>query len=422
MGSYQDLNRDSVITYLKETGYFDQDAVLHVYEIGDGEEDGDGFINFLYRVWDDNGRSVIVKQAKTYYKAFGEGVGPFVLERNATEAEVMQIKSAITPAYLPEVYRVDRENHLYLCEDCSDLKILRFELMKGRKFEGLAEKIGDFMAKSNFYTSEYYLDATVFKELQIKFMNPKQRIVFEMGLFLKDERAIEAEDPRNNPDTDPERLAMGDAPWKDIAFRTEMLKLRDIHMKHAECLVHGDLHTSNIMVSDTAMKIIDQEYSFMGAFSSDAGYLLGSILYEYIRWFYMPGHPESFCADFRQYILRFMETVINQYCKTFTACWQADAKATYRPYDAFRESILDRFIQEMCGYIGTQIISRVGGLVPLPDLDTLDSHEDHIEACRLAMTLAYYLIMHRCDMTCIEDITATIEKVTDRYFKLLKLF
>ena len=419
--AYYELTKENIFDYLKSyTDYFDRDAVLNVYEIGDGEEDGDGFINFLYRVWDTQGKSVIVKQAKTFFKAFDEGAGPFVQERNAMEAEIMEIKGAIVPEYIPKIYHIDRVNHIYLCEDCSDLKILRFELMKGRKFPGLPEKIGEFVAKTNFYTSEYYLDATVFKKLQAKYLNPQQRLVFEIGLFLKDEHAIDAPDPHEDPDADKERLAMGDAPWKSKAFRTEMLKLRDIHMKHAECLVHGDLHTSNIMAGDGAMKVIDQEYSFMGAFSSDMGYLLGSVLYEYIRWFYMDA-DEAFKADYRAYILDFMKTIINSYKAVFTQCWEQDAKTTYRAFDAFRDDVLDRFIKEVCGFTGTQIISRVGGLVPLPDLDTIADRGKRNEACRLAMTIGQYLIMHRTEVGSIEDMIDIIVRITENYYKLIKI-
>ncbi|MDO4287619.1 MAG: phosphotransferase [Eubacterium sp.] len=418
---YIELTKENIADYLKShTDYFDKDAVLSVYEIGEGDEDGDGFINFLYRVWDEQGKSVIVKQAKTYFKAFDEGAGPFVQERNAMEAEIMAIKSAIVPEYIPKVYYIDRVNHVYLCEDCGDLKILRFELMKGRKFPGLPEKIGEFVAKTNFYTSEYYLDATIFKELQSKYMNPQQRLVFEIGLFLKDEHAIDAPDPHLDPNADPERLAMGDAPWKSMAFRTEMLKLRDIHMKHAECLVHGDLHTSNIMAGDDAMKIIDQEYCFVGAFSSDMGYLLGSVLYEYIRWFYTDA-PEDVKADYRAYILDFMCRIVNSYNDTFTKCWQQDAKITYKDFDDFRQDILDRFIHEVTGFTGTQITSRVGGLVPLPDLDTIEDRDARNEACRLAMTIGQYLIMHRKEIDSIEAMVDTIEKITKNYYKLIKI-
>ncbi|MEG0075902.1 MAG: phosphotransferase [Eubacterium sp.] len=420
--NYKDLNKENIVDYLKECAhYFAPEAVLHVYEIGGCEEDGDGFVNFLYRVWDENGKSVIVKQAKTYYKAFGEGVGPFVIDRNALEADVMRIKSAITPEYIPEVYDVDLENHIYLCEDCSHLRILRFELMKGKKFPKFPKQIGEFIAKSNFYTSEIYLDAVVHKELQTKFMNPKMRLIFEIGLFLRDESAIEWNDPHDDPSADQERLSMGDAPWKSKAFRTEMLKLREIHMKKNECLVHGDLHTSNIMIDENEAKVIDMEYMFMGASSSDSGYLMGSILYEYIRWFYMPGYSEEFCADFRQTILDNMTELIHTYFDVYTDCWKKDAKPTYRDYDDYRDYILHEYLQEMCGFMGCQIISRVGKMVPLPDFDTIEDRDDRNEACRLSLIIGNYLIMHREEMETIEDIIDVIVKMTKSYRAMIKV-
>lgn len=420
--NYKDINKETIKDYLKDcTEYFAKDAKLSVYEIGESVEDGDGFINFLYRVWDENGKSVIVKQAKTYYKAFAEGVGPFVVDRNALEADIMRIKGAIVPEYIPEIYQVDLDNHIYLCEDCSDLKILRFELMKGKTFPDFPKKIGEFIAKTNFYTSEYYLDATVHKELQAKFMNPNMRLVFEVGLFLKDESAIEGHDAHDDPNSDPERLAMGDAPWESKAFRTEMLKLREIHMKRSECLVHGDLHTSNIMIDEDKMKVIDQEYTFMGASSSDTGYLMGSVLYEYIRYFYMPQCTEEFCANFRETILGYMRDIVHSYNAVYTECWKKDAKDTYREYDEFREYLLRNFLQEVCGFTACQIFSRVGKLVPLPDFDTIEDRDMRNEACRLSLTIAHYLIMHREEMESIDDMVDAIVKVTKNFHKLIKI-
>ncbi len=412
---YKDLNKESVMEYVKAyTDYFPGDANLHSYEFGDGEEDGDGFINFIYRVWDDNGKSVIVKQAKTYYKAFGEGVGPFVVDRNALEANIMRIRGMITPENIPEVYFVDLENHIYVCEDCSDLKILRFELMKGKTFPRFPKWFGAFVARSNFYTSEIFLEPQTHKELAAKFMNPHMRKIFETGLFLKDEHAIEGFDPHQNPEADQVRVAMGDAPWKSRAFRVEMLKLRHIHMKKSEVLVHGDLHTSNILIGDEAMKVIDMEYTFMGASSSDSGYFMGSILYEYIRWFYMPQYPEEACAAFRESILGYMRDFIKTYYAVYTQCWEEDARETYRDYSEYRDYVLDQFFHEMVGFTGCQIISRVGGVVPLPDFDTIADQDDRYEACRISLMVANHLIMHRNQIADVDEMVDTIARITRR--------
>ena len=96
-----DLNKENIASYVKSRiDFFDQDADLSVYEIGEsgeGSEDGDGFINFIYRVWDNKtGRSVIVKQAKSHAKYFSEKQTNFVRERNEMEASLMRLRASIT--------------------------------------------------------------------------------------------------------------------------------------------------------------------------------------------------------------------------------------------------------------------------------------------------------------------------------------
>lgn len=110
-------------------------------------------------------------------------------DRNLTEACVMEIKGAIVPEYVPEIYDVDKQNHIYICEDCSNLRIMRFEMMKGdavSELPGADRRI----FHTNFYTSEIYMDAVEHRRLQTAFMNPSMRLVFEIGLFLREELRI----------------------------------------------------------------------------------------------------------------------------------------------------------------------------------------------------------------------------------------
>lgn len=415
--SYIDLNEDNIKAYVKsKVDFFAPDAVLNVYTFGDGEDDGDGFINYVYRVWEEGGASVIVKQAKTRTRVFGEGVGPFVQERNALEAEHMQILYGITPEYIPEVYVIDRENHTYICEDCSDLKIIRFEMMKGKVYKNAGQRIGEFIAKSNFYTSEIFLTPEMHQELQAKYINPQQRKIFQCALFLKDESAF---DNLERPAPDPIRAAMGDAPWESKAFRTEMLKLRHIHMKKGECLVHGDLHTSNILLNDDRMKIIDMEYSYMGPLSGDMGYLIGNTLYEYFRWLYLPDHDDAFRTAMCAYSLQLSKDIIDSYLTTYKQCWQESARFTYQGYDEYCDYICETWFNEMVGFIGCQMISRVGGCVPLPDLDDLPK-DAHYEACRIVIMLGYYLIMHRGEINTSDELIDLVVDFTHHMRKHLK--
>jgi 5-methylthioribose kinase len=345
--SYKDLTPSTVIEYIKVyTDVFPVAAQLEVYEVGGGEDDGDGFVNHIYRVWDETGRSVILKQAKPYLKLFGEGV-PLTAKRNQLESEIIKLRSAITPEYLPEMYHLDPENNLFIYEDCGRLKIMRFELIKGKRFPQFPKQIGEFLAKSNFYTSEIYLDQMAHKFLECKFMNPEMRVIMETILFLR-ESFIEGE--VDLPAGDPNHLAMSDLLWEKRELRVELLKLRGIFMKKSECLVHGDLHTSNIMIDENEMKIIDMEYPFMGPSSSDTGYLLGNLVYEYIAWFHHEEGTKASRKAYRQEILGYIRGLITEYQQVYTACWDQDAKPMYREYTEYRDDLLRTYIKEACGF------------------------------------------------------------------------
>lgn len=419
MTDYRDLNKTNVADYTKYLGFFPKDASLNVYEIGDGEEDGEGFVNFLYRVWDTSGKSVIVKQAKNYYKVFDPGTGPFVVSRNAHEAEVMKIKRAITPEFIPEIYVIDQTNNAYLCEDCGALKILNFEMLKGKYFPQFGENIGTFIAKSNFYTSELYLDSLTHRELEIKCLNPSMRSLFEIELFLKEEASVEGMDPEKDLHADPERIIMGMAPWQSDAFRDTMMILRDLYMHRTDCLTHGDLHLSNIMIDAHHMKIIDQEYACVGCFSSDMGYLLGSLLFQYVHWIFNSKYDAAFRQDFCGKILTTFREILNTYLSVFTECFKKDAKLYYQKRDGYLRRILKDFIKQSCGFAGCHMIYRIGDCLPFPVVDMLDNAALRNNACRLMITIGTSLVMHWEEVDTPENITDLIEAITYRYLKIM---
>lgn len=416
--SYKNLTPSTVIEYIKEfTDVFPTAAKLEVYEVGGGEDDGDGFVNHIYRIWDETGRSVILKQAKPYLKIFGEAA-PLTTKRNEIESEIIKLRSAITPEYLPEMYHIDSQNNLFIYEDCGRLKIMRFELTKGKSFPKFPKQIGEFIAKSNFYTSEIYLDQVVHKGLECKFMNPEMRVIMETILFLRD--SFIDNELHQTSAGDPNHIAMSDLLWEKRELRVELLKLRGIFMKKSECLVHGDLHTSNIMIDENEMKIIDMEYPFMGPSSSDTGYLVGNLVYEYIAWFHHPEGTKESRKAYRREIMGYIRDLINEYQRVYRECWDKDAKPMYRDYPEYREDLLKTYIKEVCGFIGCQIVSRVGGIVALPDFDVLQNPDSRNCARRLSLLIADALIMKREEMESVEDILSLIETITYRYFDVMK--
>lgn len=412
-----DLNKENIASYVKSRiDFFDQDAILSVYEIGEsgeGSEDGDGFINFIYRVWDNKtDRSVIVKQAKSHAKYFSEKQTNFVRERNEMEASLMRLRASITPEYIPVLYDCDPINHTFICEDCGHLGISRFEFNKGKIFPKMPIQVADFLAKNNFYTSELYLEPDVHQRLEARYIDPEMRKVFQCGLFLHDESWVVDEGGGKEQDNDSERAAFAEKPWESRAFRTEMLKLRHIHMAKPECLVHGDLHTSNVMADENDAKIIDMEYTYMGPFSADSGYFLCNYIYQYVRWFFIHDFDQAKCAEMRAYMLSSIKAFIHGYRTIFTDCFEKDARFTYQGRTEYLDYLLETWFSEMCGFIGTGIMMRVGHLVPLPDIDTIEDRGERTEACNILMMIAEHLIMNRENIADTDDLIDRITGIT----------
>ncbi len=409
--AYREINKENAGEYVKSVSdFFAPDANLSIYEMGESEEDGDGYINFVYRIYDEDGNSLILKQARENPRNPTAKGLPIQQTRNLIEAEIMKIKHAIVPDYIPEVYYIDEENHLYLCEDCKDLKVLRMELIKGKTFPKFAKQIGEFIAKTNFYTSEIYMDPVQHRRLQEHFMNSKMRQVFEVLLFL--DTQYTHRDVKNSPVYSPEREAMGEAVWNDKAVQTELLKMRHLHMKKSECLVHGDLHTSNVLIDDENMKIIDQEYTYMGLASCDTGYLVGSILYEYIRWGYVDDFDEEKREELSRYAFDTIHDLIETYIEVYKECWEKDAKDMYRDYEGYRESLMRDFIQEVTGSAGAQILSRIGTLGQLPDVDTIEDDQMRFDCCRVCLMMARQLILNWENVQTLEEMMDLIENST----------
>jgi 5-methylthioribose kinase len=417
--NYRDLDPARVKQYITEkTSLFPGGADLTITEIGRNEIDGDGFVNYIYRVRDGGGRSVILKQAKPYIKYYGRDIAPVPEDRNWSEADINLLRGAVVPQYVPEVLHVDRENYLYIAEDCGRLGIMRFGLSRGKRYPCFPRMMGEFIAKCNFYTSELYLDQGLHKELGRRFTSPEMSRIMELILFFRGPLMEGMDMPETD---DPAHEAISGCFWDKRDVRIELLKLRDIYMKKQECLVHGDLHTSNTMIGGSGggeMKIIDMEYTHLGPFSSDSGYLLGNLVYTYVTWFYHDEWNETERAGYREEIAGYISGVLSEYARVFRECWDKDVKAMFRPYPEYREDLLRTYLRETAGFMGSQICSRIGAYAETFDFDVLPDQNKRNEARAIAMTAAYALIMRRNEMQEPEDIVRIIRGCAEDFRRL----
>lgn len=388
------LSKENITEYLKEQmPDLDYSRPLIISEIGEGtqEEDGDGYVNYVFRV-SDGKRKLILKQARSVGRV--TGFTGMCMQRTAVEYDYMKIGRVIVPEYIPELYFYDDKNLVFAVEDVSYLKISRFQLNKSEMFPKMAQQAADYLARMHFYTSDYYLETEVFRKLQIRFMNSKMRQFFDDQTFVSRDCG-EAGDMgfELNPEyaEDIRTLIL------DPRVILERHKLRDLYMRKAEALLHADFHTSNVFVSKEQLKAIDMEFAFFGPAAYDLGYLQANLLSQCACGVFRPFNSRQKRLEFVGFILATMQLIFTEYCKIFFRCWDKDAKDIYQGVPGLQEHVKKQLLQDMIGFCANSHIFRCAADIRYPEYDDLADKTAIRNAKLLSLAMDHRMILRRAE-------------------------
>ena len=387
------LSKENITDYLKEKmPYLDFSSPLIISAIGEGslEDDGDGYINYVYRVSDGKVK-LILKQARKDGRV--ADLHDMSMDRAALEYDYMKLGHVIVPEYLPKLYFYDDENLAFAVEDVSHLKIARFQLNKSIMFPKMAGQIAEYLAKIHFYTSDYYLDTDTFRKLQIRFMNSKMRAVFDDMAFGN--RDVDGSG-KMGFELDPEYADY----IRDLVFDPKVVleryKLRDLFMRKAEVLLHGDFHTSNVFVDQDELKVIDMEYAFFGPAAYDLGYQESHLLSQCVCAAFRPFPSEEERLTFISYTLATMQHLFAEYCKVFFECWDTDAKPIYQGIPGMQEYVQKQLLQDTIGFCASSNFFRcAGGHGNYPEYDDLTDPIAQRNAVILSILMDHKMILCR---------------------------
>ena len=401
MGSYKALTEGEAIDYVQKTlTFFPSDANLVSKEIGDGN------LNLVFRIADEiSGKSIIFKQALPHLRVVGES-WPLTIDRSRIEAEAMKLQHSICPDMVPKIYLNDQDMALSVIEDLSYLKIMRFELMEMKHFPKFPKQIGEFLAKTLFYTSDLALDPLKKKELVKKFMNPELCKITEDLVFT---------DPYYNAKSNninPELMDTVNDFWNKTDLRLEVTKLKEIFMMKAQSMIHGDLHTGSIFIGQDEMRVFDSEFSFYGPAGFDIGAVIGNLVLNYASWEEKDNVSVEEKRDYRDYLLSLIEELYMDFEKHFSEIWDKDAREEYRNVNGYKEYYLSSLLKEAIGFGGCKVNRRVIGLAHVADLDCIADLKKRSMAQKMALLLGENMIIRRNEINHIEDLISIIRSLT----------
>jgi 5-methylthioribose kinase len=378
--------------------------VLHFFPSEEGltcAEIGDGNINYVFRVVrESDGRSVIVKQSDRLLRSSGRPLDP---RRSKIEAQLLTLERQLAPDFIPEVYRYDETMSATSMEDISAYRNLRRELAAGRVYPHLSETLSTFLADVLLPTTDLVLDRQEKKRRVQFFTNPElcditeDLVLTEPYDDYKGRNVITA----GNEAFVEQRL------YRDDALKTEVAKLRDGFMNHAQALLHGDLHSGSIFVNEQGVKVIDPEFAFYGPIGYDIGNVLGNLFFAWANKAFTAPEDAALSASLEKLIRELYDKTAAKLSAKYDALVSFPL---YRTKD-FKADYLHGVLADSLGYAGTEIIRRVVGDSKVAEVTSVTDPAQRIPMERALMTLGIALIKKRQDLGSGMELTEIFRRI-----------
>ncbi len=379
-------------------GLFPAGARLTVSEIGDGN------INFVYKVRDDvSGHSVVVKQAQPYLRSSGKDRS-LTTDRIRIESEVMKIQGGFCPDLVPIIYHQDMENSLFVMEDLSDHIIMRKGLIQGRRYPDFPEHIGRFMAHTLYKTSDFTLEAKQKKAMQARFINPEMCEITEKLVFT-----VPYYDDQTTSYS-PGAAKQGAALRTNEPLKKEVAKLKELFLTSAQALIHGDLHTGSLFVTEHSTKAIDQEFAYYGPMGFDVGAVIGNLILNYASHEYHSPEPSA-RDEYRNYLLETIFSVWKVFAREFSLLWDEYNQEVTAQAEGYKEDYMARLFSDSIGFGGCKVIRRIGR-AQVEDFKSIADESIRGKAERLALAIGECMVMERNELKTIDALVDRVREIT----------
>ena len=382
-------------------------------------EVGDGNLNLVFIVEGPAG-GVAVKQALPYVRLVGES-WPLPLSRAHYEHMALSEQARLCPGMTPAIIAYDEKLALIVMELLTPHIIMRRGMIAGTVYPGFAETISSFMAATLYFTSDLALPAAQKKARMAAFAGNTALCKITEDLIFTDPYRIHPLNRWTSPQLD--GLAAQFRADAEVKIAVSRLKLK--FLTQTDAMLHGDLHTGSVMVTDTDTRIIDPEFAFYGPMGFDIGAVIANLL---INYFSQDGHETAPGGRdaYRAWVLETIETVWTQFEAKFLAFWRAHPDGDAYPVSLFedpdsddrleaeRAAFMQRLFADTLGFAAAKMIRRVLGLAHNIDLEWIEN-PDRRAACETrVLRLARDLMVNTAAYPTIGAVTSAARTVRSR--------
>ncbi|MGE0629311.1 MAG: S-methyl-5-thioribose kinase [Hyphomicrobiaceae bacterium] len=359
-------------------------------------EISDGNMNLVFAASGPNG-SVVVKQALPFIRVIGES-WPFPLERIRFEHETLQIYARLVPGRVPRVLYYDPELAIIVMEHLTPHLVLRQGLVDGRIFPLFANHIGSFLARTLFFTSDFFLSTRDKRQLMARFEGNEELCATTEDVIFTGPYAAVSLNRWTTPYLDSAVAAIR----ADHELKLAAAELKLMLRTSTEAMIHGDLHTGSLMVSEADTRIIDSEWARYGPMGFDLGAVFGNLL---LAYFSQPGHATGYNdrISYQEWLLATIEEI----WETFEAglrCLVIEHSGELFPSEPFNQSSiaaslinsrLRAILSDTIGFAGAKMIRRIIGISHVEDMETICEPSVRAQCEAKALSLARSMMIKR---------------------------
>jgi 5-methylthioribose kinase len=340
-------------------------------------EVGDGNLNLVFIVRGKD-RGLAVKQALPYVRLVGES-WPLPLSRSHYEHLALTHQARLVPALVPAVLHHNEGLALIAMEFLEPHIIMRKGLVAGTIYPRFAEDITNFLARTLFFSSDLAVTAGQKKDGIAAFAGNHALCKITEDLIFTDPYCV----AELNRWTTPWLDATAARFREDLDLHVAVSRLKLKFMSSPEALIHGDLHTGSIMVTERETRVIDPEFAFYGPMGFDIGAVIGNLIMSYLASSGHEGSPGE-RRSFEAWVLETIESVWTGFARKFVDLWRAEANGDAYPAALFagaegaarleveRQAYMAQLFRDTVGFSAAKIIRRILGLAHNIDFELIE--------------------------------------------------
>jgi 5-methylthioribose kinase len=381
-------------------------------------EVGDGNLNLVFIVKGTAG-GIAVKQALPYVRLVGES-WPLPLSRSHYEYLALTRQARLAPGLVPDVLHHNEALALVVMELLEPHIIMRKGLIAGTFYPRFVGDIATFLARTLFFSSDLAVPAAEKKEGIAAFAGNHALCKITEDLIFTDPYRVAEQNRWTQPWLDATAAAFR----ADLDLHAAVSRLKLKFLNAPEALIHGDLHTGSIMVTEGSTVVIDPEFAFYGPMGFDLGAVIGNLLMSYLA---SAGHERS-PGDRRQFEAWVLETIQNvwtEFAREFIELWRTEARGDAYPptlfagaagaarLEAERQAYMQRLFGDTVGFSAAKIIRRILGLAHNIDFELIEDPKRRAICEARSLRLARAMMVETSSFPSISAVTKAARAIRE---------